>query len=125
MHGFQELNSALVALTGSGIGATCYKIWSSISKKLAQDQAQREQEAATREKRLDKLEDNDQLQQAGIVAMLHHELYTICNLHIAAGHISTDDLDDLGYLFNSYHDLGGNGTGERLYKKVCELPIVN
>lgn len=118
MHGFLELNSVILALTGGGIGATLYRIWSSITHQINRDKALREQ-------RLDGLEDNDVLQQAGIVAMLHHEIYIICNLHLAAGYISVDDLDDLGYLYKSYRSLGGNGTGEKLYKKVCELPIKN
>ncbi|KRK38974.1 hypothetical protein [Loigolactobacillus bifermentans] len=125
MHGFLELNSVITALTGGGIVAGILKVWSSLTKRIARDQA-------ARNKRLDHLEDNDivhnrqlELQQAGIVAMLHHELYTICNMHLAKGYISTADLDDLGYLFRSYRDLGGNGTGERLYAMVCALPIRN
>jgi len=62
---------------------------------------------------------------AGLVGLLHHEVYMLCNRHIETGYISTDDLDDLNYLFRSYKSLGGNGTGEALYNKVLQLQIKN
>lgn len=33
------------------------------------------------------------------------------------GWISIDDLENLEYLWRGYRELGGNGTGETLYKK--------
>lgn len=68
---------------------------------------------------------SDHLQHDALVAMLHHEIYDLCNAHLSMGYISTDDFDDLGYLYRSYKALGGNGTGERLYEKVAALPIKN
>ncbi|WP_260185682.1 hypothetical protein [Lacticaseibacillus paracasei] len=62
---------------------------------------------------------------SGLVGLLHHEVYMLCNHHIEVGYISTDDLDDLNYLFRSYKALGGNGTGEALYNKVLQLRIKN
>lgn len=61
----------------------------------------------------------------GLVGLLHHEVYMLCNRYIETGYISTDDLDDLNYLFRSYKALGGNGTGEVLYNKVLQLQIKN
>lgn len=74
---------------------------------------------------IDGLHETDMTLKAGIVGLLHHDIYQLCNHYLAAGYISTDDLDDLNYLFRSYKALGGNGTGEALYNRVLELPIKN
>jgi hypothetical protein len=68
---------------------------------------------------------HDRLVDEALVSIEHHEIYQLCNRHLARGFISTDDLDDLGYLYRSYRALGGNGTGEKLYEKVAALPIKN
>lgn len=34
-------------------------------------------------------------------------------------------LTNIGYLYNSYHALGGNGTGTELYNRAKALPIKN
>lgn len=56
------------------------------------------------------------------LAILHNKIYRQCAEHLGVGYVSIDDLDDLEYLFRAYKSLGGNGTGEQLYKKVCDLP---
>lgn len=108
-------------MLGVGLPSVCGSIWwvgEQIKKKVEADRA-------AREARLMVLEDNDRRQHAGTVALLHHDIYELCNGHIRRGYISTGDLDDLGYLFTSYKALGGNGTGEALYNKVMALPIKN
>lgn len=65
----------------------------------------------------------DSLLKAGVVAMLHHAIYENCTTYLDRGYISTGELNDLEYLFESYHDLGGNGTGEVLYNKCKNLQI--
>ena len=49
----------------------------------------------------------------GILALLHDRLYQSCSFFI----------NNLEYLYTPYKALGGNGTGESLYKKCLELPI--
>lgn len=61
--------------------------------------------------------------QTALLANLHHTLYTECSRIIKEKEVSIDDLDNLKYLFEGYKALGGNGTGETLYNKVCNLPI--
>ena len=34
-------------------------------------------------------------------------------------------LTNIGYLYDSYHALGGNGTGTELYNRAKALPIKN
>ncbi|KRK73417.1 hypothetical protein FD02_GL001276 [Lacticaseibacillus nasuensis JCM 17158] len=113
-----HLNTVVTAITGTGIVGAIVWGAKTIKRRIELDRG-------AHERKLAMLEDNDRLQHAGMVALLHHEIYELCNGHIERGSISTGDLDDLGYLFTSYKALGGNGTGEALYKKVLALPIKN
>lgn len=58
------------------------------------------------------------------VAMLHDKIYKQCTEFLVQGWISVDDLENLDYLWRGYKGLGGNGTGEVLYKKVQDLPNI-
>ena len=60
----------------------------------------------------------------GVLSLLHDRIYQACQYHIANGLISVQDLDNLEYLYRGYSGLGGNGTGEELYKRCKSLPIV-
>ena len=59
----------------------------------------------------------------GLLALLHDRLYQACQYHINTGCITVGDLDNLKYLYSSYHELGGNGTGTELYNRCKALPI--
>ena len=69
------------------------------------------------------LHETDRLLRNGVVAMLHHELYDNCTQYIRNGYVTPGQLNDLEYIFCSYKDLGGNGTGEILYNKVKKLDV--
>lgn len=59
----------------------------------------------------------------GILAILHDRLYQVCRFHIHQGWIDVESMKNVEYLYDSYHDLGGNGTGTELYNRVNSLPI--
>ena len=59
----------------------------------------------------------------GLLAILHDRLYCECKRYLAQGHIDTDGLHNLEYIYKSYHALGGNGTGTELYNRAKRLPI--
>lgn len=59
----------------------------------------------------------------GLLAILHDRLYCECKRYLAQGHIDTDGLHNLEYIYKSYHALGGNGTGTELYNRAKGLPI--
>ena len=47
-----------------------------------------------------------------------------CNKYLEQGWISAQELSDLEkYLYTPYKRLGGNSTGETLFKKVNNLPL--
>ena len=54
-----------------------------------------------------------------LCAMLHERIVRL----LIIGYVTADDLKELDYLYNPYRALGGNGTAERLYNKVQQLPL--
>lgn len=101
---FLEINSFLMAI---GLGGFL-KIFHSTYKAVKGNKDQTE----NRFKRLEYAN----------VAILHDKIYKQCSEFLEQGWISIDDLENLEYLWRGYRELGGNGTGETLYKKVLDLP---
>lgn len=99
-----EINSLLMAFGLGGILACFNKIYKAV--KGNKDQT---------ENRFKRLEYAN-------VAILHDKIYKQCSDFMRQGWISIDDLENLEYLWRGYKELGGNGTGETLYKKVLKLP---
>lgn len=108
MHFFDELLELNGVLMSLGIGGIA-GILGWVSKLIIKNKTQSEQ-------RFKNLE-------AANVAILHNEIYKQCSQFIEQGEITIDDLDNLEYLWEGYHELGGNGTGELLYNRVKELPF--
>lgn len=69
-----------------------------------------------------KLKEQEKMKE-GILAILHDRLYQACRFYLAQGFIDVDSMKNVEYLYTSYHDLGGNGTGTELYNRVKALPI--
>ena len=61
----------------------------------------------------------------GMIAMLHDRLYQLCTKFIEKGEITVDELENLEYMYKSYNNLGGNGTGTALFNRCKDLKIVN
>ena len=58
-----------------------------------------------------------------LLGIAYDKILWQCNKHIEQGYISADDYDDLNkYLFVPYHDMGGDGTAEKLMDEVRRLP---
>lgn len=60
-----------------------------------------------------------------IKALLHDRIFDISETLIARGSVSTEEYDNLKYLYEPYAELGGNGTCQRLKAEVDKLPIVD
>lgn len=81
-----------------------------------------------REERKKKAEEESKEQallKEGVLALLHDRIYQACQYHIQMGYITVQDLNNLEYLYKGYRGLGGNGTGEELYKRCKALRIVS
>lgn len=57
------------------------------------------------------------------VTLLHDRLYASCTRAVKRGWTTLTELDNIEHLYGVYHQLGGNGTGTELYKRVKQLPI--
>ena len=106
-----EINSIILAFFGIGI----FGALKSLTKVVINQQSKKQLEKEL-------LNESISLLKNANLAILHNKIYTQCGEFLETGFIAVDDLDDLNYLFNAYKSLGGNGTGEALYKKVAELP---
>lgn len=64
-----------------------------------------------------------QLMKSALLAILHDRLYQACRHYIEQGCCPLNDMKNLEYLYQGYHDLGGNGTCEELYRRCRALPL--
>ncbi|MFB8448989.1 hypothetical protein ACFC3Z_07835 [Enterococcus thailandicus] len=134
MHHIQEfiaLNGVLKAtldvgffgLIGSGFGLA-WKVFKSVKKKdeLLESVAKNQQEM---KEHLIKLDDEGQKRQKANIASLHDRIYSIYEeiLSRVPAQVTMKELTNLEYLWEAYSGLGGNGTGKRMYQRICELPI--
>lgn len=55
--------------------------------------------------------------------LLHDAVYKNCHRAILRGYITLTEFDNVTCLYDVYKKLGGNGTAQRIYEKVCMLPI--
>ena len=87
----------LVALIGSGIWSVLFDMWKTKHNKKTAEQKM-------------------------LIALGHSIIFSKAQYYLDRGYIEIDELDDLAYVYNAYKSLGGNGTGEQLYEKICKLP---
>lgn len=109
---FIELNGMLMSFFGVGfVGGIGVLI-----RLLKKANTKREQIRDEQEARLKSLE-------AANLALLHYRIYRVCTLMLEQGYATIAELDNLEYFWEAYAALGGNGTGEKLYRDVQALPV--
>ena len=70
-----------------------------------------------------RMEDRQDLSHDAYIALLHDRIYQCCTCYIRRGLITPDELKNLEYLYQPYHEAGGNGTAKKLYLDCQELPL--
>lgn len=71
-----------------------------------------------------RIADRDSAEKQLLKGLALLEICRECKHHIENGYITLDDYHDLKtYLYDPYRKLGGNGTAEKLFKQVEQLPI--
>ena len=58
-----------------------------------------------------------------LMGLAYSEIIRRCERYIDRGFVSSDEYNELHrYLYEPYHNMGGNGTAERLMAEVKNLP---
>jgi hypothetical protein len=72
------------------------------------------------QKRMDKKDNRSKM----LVGLGHDRIVELGMKYIRRGWITKDEYENLyDYLYAPYHDMGGNGSAERIMKEVDRLPI--
>lgn len=59
-----------------------------------------------------------------IMGIGYSKIIDLCEKYLAAGYITAREFHELEhYLYEPYHNMGGNGTVQALFDQVKELPI--
>lgn len=66
-------------------------------------------------------ERHDMRRKADLV-ILHDLIYRYCQSAILNGYTTFSEFDNVTALYQVYEEIGGNGTGKRLYEEFCKLP---
>lgn len=71
------------------------------------------------------LERLGQKRQEANLASLHDRIYSNFELVFSRKppRVTIDELNNLEYLWEAYSGLGGNGTGQKMYERINQLPI--
>lgn len=67
--------------------------------------------------------EEQRLLRGAVLAILHDRLYSLARYYLSQKCLTIQDLDNLEYIYNAYHALGGNGTGTDLFNRCKALPI--
>lgn len=59
-----------------------------------------------------------------VLGMAHDRLHFLCAKYIKEGSMTPDEYDTLKSIAEPYLEMGGNGSGKRLYDQAAKLPIV-
>ncbi len=90
----------ITAVVGVVVPATCGAMRRSIRRQQQEDEAVRE----------------------GVKAILHDRLYSAHAYYMAQGYCTLSDKYNIQHIFGPYASLGGNGTGQKAYEDIMELP---
>lgn len=110
-------------ITGAVGAAIVAVVGNVIMFKLQRKAAKEDKEDTKLETRIESQEKEQAVIKDGVKALLHDRLYHTCKFYLQRGEITITEMSNIEYLYNSYHALGGNGTGTELYKRVKELPV--
>ena len=112
------LDMILPVFVGTGLGAAVCSYLLKLVKRDILDQLDSLIRAQTKP-----LQDQVDKDTAATTAALRWILKQMLAEHLSRGSITTADLDFLTGIFDSYHDLGGNGVIAKMYRDVLDLPV--
>ncbi|MGX7132343.1 hypothetical protein ACWOB3_07665 [Enterococcus songbeiensis] len=129
MDSFLKFNALAQQIFGVGLFGAVVIVGGMIRKmykelKLKNDQLDQLLKGQTElDNRLDILEEQGKLRQEASLASLHDRIYSNYEIILARGSVTLKELNNIGHLWKAYSSLGGNGTGKKMYERICEMPV--
>lgn len=74
--------------------------------------------------RLDVIEEQGNRRQEASLASLHDRIYAGYDVILKRGAVTMKELNNMGHLWKAYSALGGNGTGKKMYERICDMPVI-
>lgn len=118
-HIFETICTGAIAIF---LGALKF-IWKKIKQDIQEILDKQDKSLKEIQERCELESEEQKFMREGLVSVLHDRLYQSCTQFISQGYIEIDDLKNLEYLYQGYHNLGGNGTGTELYNRCKNLQI--
>lgn len=130
MEGFLEINSQIAQVFGVGlvgllavVARMFWKMYLELKKRNNQlDELLKGQ--IELDGRLDVIEKQGELRQEASLASLHDRIYAGYEIILKRGTVTLKELNNMGHLWKAYSALGGNGTGKKMYERICSMPVI-
>lgn len=58
-----------------------------------------------------------------LLALAHDRIVYLGMIYIEQNFVYEDEFENLNELYTTYHELGGNGTGTRIWEAIRAVPI--
>ena len=60
-----------------------------------------------------------------VKALAHDAYFRYCRYLLPEETLTEEEVENLNYLYESYHSLGLNSTGDKLYKEIIAKPLAS
>lgn len=58
-------------------------------------------------------------------ALAHDAYFRYCRYLLPAETLTEDEVENINFLYDGYHSLGLNSTGDKLYQEIMKKPVKN
>lgn len=58
-----------------------------------------------------------------VKALAHDAFFRYCRYLLREDTLTEDEVENINYLYDSYHSLGLNSTGDKLYQEIIKKPV--
>lgn len=90
---------------------------------LKEQKKKQEKDAKERDARIAEEYEKRDANSAGTMVLLKVKLYEYHDKYMELGYIPTYAYENFCDMYKSYHKLGGNGTGTKMYEEIKELHL--
>lgn len=60
-----------------------------------------------------------------VKALAHDAYFRYCRYLLPEETLTEEEVENINYLYDSYHSLGLNSTGDKLYQQIMAKPVSN